>query len=178
MNQYIFRGKRLDNGEWVYGDHVGGYIVNYIDLATSWEPNTCDHKLTVRAFAVAPQTVGQSTGLPDGTFNFDIVEVCIFLVSPANPDNDKHFRGVVFYQDGVVQFKIYKYLKFDGKKSEWVALKARYLPFEDCELDEDGTFTISYVDFCGISGNLGEFNADNIEIVGNRWDNPELLQKE
>ena len=65
MNQYIFRGKRLDNGEWVYGDHVGGYIVNYIDLATSWEPNTSDHKLTVRAFAVAPQTGGQCTGLVD-----------------------------------------------------------------------------------------------------------------
>lgn len=67
MNRQIkFRGKRKDNGEWVTGSLVDkDYILQYIDLAESWTPLTSDHKITCRAYAIDPATVGQFTGLKD-----------------------------------------------------------------------------------------------------------------
>ena len=54
MREIKFRGKRLDNGEWVYGDllHLvdGVYISN--DNEITWRRQT-------------PDTVGQYTGLKD-----------------------------------------------------------------------------------------------------------------
>lgn len=105
----------------------------------------------------------------------DIIDVCIFLVSPSNPDNDQHFRGVIEFENGKFVFIIHKYLKFDGNKSEWINICAKDLPFYDEELDEDGTYTVPYFDFLAMSSNLGEFNDDNVEIIGNIYQNPELL---
>lgn len=67
MNRQIkFRGKRVDNGEWVTGSLIDkDYILQYIDLAESWTPLTSDHKVTCRAYAVVPESVGMFTGLKD-----------------------------------------------------------------------------------------------------------------
>lgn len=35
MREYKFRGKRLDNGEWVYGDLIHGDISNSIYIKTA-----------------------------------------------------------------------------------------------------------------------------------------------
>ncbi|MDF2189305.1 YopX family protein [Paraflavitalea sp. CAU 1676] len=64
MRQHIYRAKRKDNGEWVMGSLIDGdYILNYIDLATSWTPGTSDHKLECRAYEIDPKTVGQYIGV-------------------------------------------------------------------------------------------------------------------
>ncbi len=55
MREIKFRGKRLDNGEWVYGFLIqyenGWFICNFIGDAYQYE--------------VDPSTVGQFTGLKD-----------------------------------------------------------------------------------------------------------------
>jgi uncharacterized phage protein (TIGR01671 family) len=62
MREIKFRGKRVDNGEWVYGcliyDNVQTRIA--VDL-TQYNSKYCDTK----SFEVAPETVGQFTGLLD-----------------------------------------------------------------------------------------------------------------
>ena len=58
MREILFRGKRLDNGEWVEGDLVHSvYKVG----------DTCVGKFgcTLGMHQVAPSTVGQYTGLKD-----------------------------------------------------------------------------------------------------------------
>lgn len=65
MREIKFRGKRLENGEWVYGDLVqieGSYIYDY-DIGD----NGVEQKpiLSQIKWNVNPETVGQYTGLKD-----------------------------------------------------------------------------------------------------------------
>jgi len=72
MRDYKYRGKRIDNGEWVYGDLIwADYIpkrawVSSIHDATRLRSiDTGTKEATFRAYEVIPETVGQFTGLTD-----------------------------------------------------------------------------------------------------------------
>lgn len=77
MRENLFRGKRLDNGEWVYGacgnhTHLDAMIIDRPYL-------TQDNDLAALGFwAVDPSTVGRYTGLTDRNdvkiFEGDIVK--------------------------------------------------------------------------------------------------------
>jgi hypothetical protein len=54
MREIKFRGKRIDNGEWVYGYYIVAGGMAFISSFGIREPIT-----------VIPETVGQSTGLKD-----------------------------------------------------------------------------------------------------------------
>jgi hypothetical protein len=66
MREIKFRGKRIDNGEWVYGlllrNKLGVYII------TEGNPHECTQYgyIEISEYArVNPETVGQLTGLED-----------------------------------------------------------------------------------------------------------------
>ena len=69
MREILFRGKRIDSGEWVYGNYGFNDTFteekHYIFQNKAWE------------YSVVPDTVGQFTGLTDGhgkrIFEGDIV---------------------------------------------------------------------------------------------------------
>lgn len=68
MNREIkFRGKRLDNGEWVVGDLIenqGRFFIYHATSETTIEDDD-DGRISIVAVEVAPATVGQYTGLKD-----------------------------------------------------------------------------------------------------------------
>ena len=91
MREILFRGKRLDNGQWVEGNYVyrpkltgEHYIVAY---------NCAGSNLW---FLVDPATVGQYTGLKDKNgkriFEGDVVQICSNSIFSM--------VGVVEYRDG------------------------------------------------------------------------------
>ena len=72
MREIKFRGKRLDNGEWIYGDllHIAGGCIIYYGSQTESEliedkPNLAIELYMDEVTPVDPDTVGQFTGMFD-----------------------------------------------------------------------------------------------------------------
>ena len=115
MRDILFRGKRTDNGEWVYGFPFSYKVGFAIEGIETWDGNR--HRID-------PSTVGQYTGLTDKNgkriFEGDL------LVLATSRAHEVRFADGSFYMDGT-------------------------------------TFPFRY--------------GRKFTIVGNRWDNPELLEE-
>lgn len=75
MREIKFRGKRIDTGEWVYGDlmeNQGRYFIYHATSETTLKDE--DNSIIVLAEEVNLDTVGQYTGLKDKINNACIYE--------------------------------------------------------------------------------------------------------
>ena len=138
MREILFRGKRTDNGEWVYGYYTKAmYFLNKKEMHIIFAPD--GEAFPCCEFAdyeeVIPETVGQYTGLTDKNgrkiFEGDIVE-----------GNSEYFTFTHPYGKVV----------YDG-----------------------GQYLISFDDVLEDIECLGAW-ANDVEIIGNIYDNPELLE--
>ena len=138
MREILFRGKRLDNGEWVEGHlHIlfdgttliiskgaGGFTISHGE----------DIFQTAHVYEVDPETVGQFTGL-----------------------TDKNGRKI--FERDVLSWVDWKGIK----RSSCVQYDAEWNRF---------CVRLSGAESIGVNRHL----SSDIEVIGNRWDNPELLE--
>ncbi|EKT8893855.1 hypothetical protein CJV40_002234 [Listeria monocytogenes] len=136
MREIEFRGKRIDNGEWVYGN-----LMQFEDSATfifaderkGASTLTYAHFIINNMHAIDEKTIGQYTGLKDKNgnkiFEGDIV-------------NCKFFDRMVGDIAGVINFIDCVWAVSDFKNKRLYQL----------------------------------IDVDNIEIIGNMHENPDLLE--
>ncbi len=136
--EILFRGKRADNGEWVFGYYFcmvhddGRHIHHFImPCGTDLNLGTPIEKIQVE---VVPETVCQYTGLQD--------------------KSGKRFEGDIFQASDGDYIRRY-IITWNEDALEWSA---------ECVGDSDGTLPLS------------EFRVGEIEVIGNIFDNPELLE--
>lgn len=99
MREILFRGKRVDNGKWIFGDlrHIfhGEYRTHIVDNSNGLNNGVC-------GLEVDPSTIGQFTGLTDRN------DIKIFEGDIINY-NDwwDEWSGVVKYDSNDAQFIVW-----------------------------------------------------------------------
>lgn len=160
MREILFRGKRMDNGEWIEGYYA--IQSNHACFAHElkhqhfiFKDIFLDFNLGgLQEFDVIPETVGQYTGLTDKNgkkiFEGDIV-------------------GITFHSDAKYQYLIW----FNKEMSCWEAIETKDIRFNGNDYYGNN---VEYSDFCFmLQDPYGD--VESVKIIGNLHDNPELLKE-
>lgn len=150
MREILFRGKRVDNNEWVYGFLSKSRGNNhFLSLCIDHEENG-----VMLSSIVEPETIGQYTGLTDrnGTkiFEGDIIKA---YFKPQNFENPPYAIGSVIFENGT--FKVVVHV---SKKS---------IEYKVFEKEDIAAYSIEH-------NFLDRYYV--LEVIGNIHDNPELAE--
>lgn len=138
VREYKFRGKRKDNGEWVYGVPVETSISGVYMVSSKAQTKGGRGGVVIRDVVVQhevdPATVGQYTGL-----------------------KDKHWREI--YEGDIL-----RYLKVAGHTSTGIVKYiTEFARWEYWHTQQNEGFPVLS-------------DCDNMDVIGNIHDNPELLE--
>ena len=150
MREILFRGKRADNGEWVYGAYQppvewGGRKWD-VSIACVTEHGWLDD------IPVIPETVGQFTGLTDKNgekiFEGDLLDGFEYPFYRSE-DNAHNYFGEIVWFDKAGAFGLVTH--------KYPTSNVRGISAGNCDYIE-------------------EFDLGEWEIIGNIHDNPKLLE--
>ena len=171
MREILFRGKWIDNGEWVYGNLNYGTIktesIKDSYYISDFDVNPWDKKF----YPIIPESVGQYTGVTDKNgkkiFEGDIVRYyhhkkSLVPVTDIKPEEDHYGRDeesglpLAYRTTKIIRYK--GHVELDPICGMMINLKNRcewwrYLNYEDDSI-----------------------NSDRLEVIGNIHDNPGLLE--
>ena len=158
MREILFRAKRTDNGEWIEGYYAKqsnhACFAHELKYQHFIFKDVClDFNLGgLQEFEIIPETVGQYTGLTDKNgkkiFEGDILRGFEYPFCSNINGEFNYFAEIVWFDDSSA-FGTYT---FKNPKSN-----VR-------DISEGNTDYLEY------------FNADKWEVIGNIYDNPELLE--
>ena len=132
MREILFRGKRIDNGEWIEGNLIQYPLSSYSYVMSNYGFDD--------AICVLPETVGQFTNMTDCINNLLFEGDLVKAFDDKKCEFDQSYIGIVKFVGGA--FGV-----------EWHAKNFQtFMPFRDI--------------------------GNKIKVVGNVFDNPEMLKSE
>ena len=151
MREIIFRGKRLDNGEWAYGSLIDG-IYGAVPVIVSMPSVDDDFKLDFEYYHVDPATVGQYTGLQDK-------------------------NGKRIFEGDILLFGVKKLLVWwNDEAFQWQAKEKKEFPIVTFEGAIQKNCVIwDNIDLGWIAAEFACVGKMTTEVIGNIHDNPELI---
>ena len=162
-DRYLFKGKRLDNGEWVEGALFNGESHCIIGQEIKFSPYT-EHECKIVGYEVDPSTICQCTGLKDKNGNLiwenDIVD---FLVH----------KGIVKYECGSFGIAYRECIDWEEIESNICHVTGCDNALYACENDNFISLWEIYWNF-----NDEDDSVNTVEVIGNVFDNKELLESE
>lgn len=155
QDRYLFRGKRIDNGEWVIGNRIDDGVTGQVFIHTVGNSVNESDKigeegcLQFVAFEVAPSTICQCTGLKDK-------------------------NGNLIWENDIVSCKHEKYIRTDVLDSKMHKYTRNYaIEFENTFCNYGLRFRNKSIHFRCKQSTLCMYDC---EVLGNVFDNPELLE--
>lgn len=147
-----FRGKRVDNGEWIYGDLL--QIPEHDVYSIMEQKGNAGHYL------IDKNTIGQYTGLKDAN-GTKIFEGDIFKFNDEVFDSYETDCGTEYDSCEVENYAVVGFCKNTGK---FDFIKYKFYN-NQVEADLHENHDIEFYDF-----------ISELEVIGNIYDNPELLK--
>ena len=155
MREILFRGKRKDSCTWIVG-HLLKFEDGRARINESHTDIFCYEKdnsiIQTIAHEVIPETVGQFTGLTDKNgkkiFEGDLLNGFQYPFYRSESDEHNYFAEVIWFT-GNCAFGLYTH--------KHPTAKVRGISAGNADFIED-------------------FNSDDWEVIGNIYDNPELVE--
>ena len=158
-DRYLFKAKRIDNGEWVVG-----YIARYGHTGKEKYYIIPSYASDLYAIEVGPSTICQCTGLKDKNgkliWENDIVD---FLVH----------KGIVKYECGSFGIAYRECIDWEEIESNICHVTGCDNALYACENDNFISLWEIYWNF-----NDEDDSVNTVEVIGNVFDNKELLESE
>lgn len=162
-DRYLFKAKRLDNGEWVQGALFNGENHCIIGQEIKFSPYT-EHECKIVGYEVDRNTICQCTGLKDKNgkliWENDIVD---YLGRKGKVKYECGSFGIVFRE--II---------------DWEEIEANICLITGCDNSLYACENDNFISLWEIMWNFNDIenSIETIEVIGNIFDNPELLESE